>query len=351
MALFYSGRIFDGVVSALCTLLLWLVLEQLIQFGSFGRLFALTGFCFVLIVFSSVATAYGAYIAPVENKRTPGLLITFALAVLVILSLFGNMSKVYTAAAIFSTLCSLITAFCLKPVKGADFYFLFKPKKGEGFHLFSNAIKEMSASVSEDQKKKANKIFFQVYGWYFALGMIAALTAPDDILSSYPFLAEYFVDPIAILTESFLDIPKWAAYSRFPEVTRFTFALLAFAFPATVVLYCYKGSSVAKKQKIQKQGFEFTPTWKVYFGMIIFCLLPLFTTFFPAFLIDSYATDFNKKGLFSLMVNFAETSRLGLGIVSFVLLSAASFFLCLCLCLVLFSFLTMLFLKKAPDKI
>ena len=107
------------------------------------------------------------------------------------------MSRIYVIAGIISILCSLITAFRLKPLKGDDFYFLLQPKKGESLHFLSNPIKdlikEMNASIPEDQKKKANKIFFQAYGWYFALGMIAALTAPDDILSSYPFLAEYIV--------------------------------------------------------------------------------------------------------------------------------------------------------------
>jgi hypothetical protein len=56
------------------------------------------------------------------------------------------------------------------------------------------------------------------------------LTTPDDLLTSFPFLADYFVDPISSFVSFFVPIQRWANLSDFPEVTRLTLALLCLTY-------------------------------------------------------------------------------------------------------------------------
>jgi hypothetical protein len=76
-------------------------------------------------MFSFCVTAYGANVAPSENKRIPGLVITLLFVVLAgqgVLDKLLNLGN--PVAIIFNVivvLTSLATALRLKPIKGADF--------------------------------------------------------------------------------------------------------------------------------------------------------------------------------------------------------------------------------------
>lgn len=343
-------------MGALCsvsgTFLFLPVLLELTELGS--PLFDSGKLCFWLIVFSCVATAYGAYIAPWKNKRIPGFIITFAIAVLFALTLLGDVSRMYVIVGIISILCSFLTAFCLKPV--SDESHLFSQPGSCWWRHYKNPRyyrqfpENQQKAIPENQQKAINKKSSQVYGWYLALGVIVALFTPEDILSSYPFLAEYFVDPIAMLPQSFLDIPKWAAYSRFPEVTRFTFALLVFVFPATVVFYCreIREDQDPRLKSPHKWHYLFLKIIAVYPAMLLMI-------FFPALWINHYATGFEEVTrsdiLFSFMIEFAETSRLGLAFVLPLMLSVLSFFLCFALFFIPKAYLEALVSEKASNKI
>jgi hypothetical protein len=77
------------------------------------------------VAFGFSTTAYGAHIAPSENKKIPGLIMTFLLALLFFSRLperFLDPPEVLAIIfSVLSVLTSLITAFRLKPVKGAEF--------------------------------------------------------------------------------------------------------------------------------------------------------------------------------------------------------------------------------------
>ena len=96
--------------------------------------------------------------------------------------------------------------------------------------------------------------FLHAYGWYFALLFVVALFAPKDILSSYPILKNYFVDPVSSRVTFWLPIHKFSAISDFPEVTLLVFSLLIMFFPVATAIYVYK---LSKKDQAFHYGLIF----------------------------------------------------------------------------------------------
>jgi hypothetical protein len=175
------------------------------------------------------------------------------------------------------------------------------------FESISEAAEEAAEGLRWKNIKREHLMYLRVYGWFFAMALIVALLVPDNILTSYPFLEDYFVTPIASLTAPFLAIQEWAKISKFPEVTRFTFAILWITLPITLI-HQYR---VWPSLKPISRG-------QLWFALLIGYLLVPFLLFLPKVFIVMYTTIPVPKsylGLFARKaIAFAATSRFGLGL-------------------------------------
>ncbi|MDR1276244.1 MAG: hypothetical protein LBL72_07695 [Candidatus Accumulibacter sp.] len=175
-------------------------------------------------------------------------------------------------------------------------------------------LDDVQEALRWENIKKSHLAYLRAYGWYFALSLVAALIAPDDILASFPFLADYFVDPVSSSVSFLVPIQRWAELSKFPEVTRLTLALLCVTYPIVTLHYFFLYQ--APKQ-LKSRG-------AVLFSL---CLVVPIAFLIPWFLIFNY-TDHSYRGSGAFVLRqmgaFAMTSRLGLGLVAPLLLSVSS---------------------------
>lgn len=205
-----------------------------------GLIFSLT----LPLAFGFCSTQYGAHIAPSENKRIPGLVITLALGILIgsnfdylvnLLNIFGRTIAIMVCIA--PVLTSFVTAFFLKPVKGAaDFdEDTDSPNKqspdgtkapGSPHDLLKSADHDARVPKEKQSAANATKDIFQskwvgwlgfipfglaVGGVIFRLGLKLAATFQRFLNAFYPDWVEGAFSLTMAYAVYFLHSSRWSA--------------------------------------------------------------------------------------------------------------------------------------------
>ena len=127
--------------------------------------------------------------------------------------------------------------------------------------------------------KKASRGFVHTW-WCLILSFTVALIAPEDILSSFPFLADYFVNPVSSLVSFVFSIQLWAAFSGFPEVTSLVFAML-YVMLSIESIHCLLVAELPR--------YVHTEHWSwLLFGLIVSYLATLIGIFIPEISLLNY---------------------------------------------------------------
>lgn len=139
-----------------------------------------------------------------------------------------------------------------------------------------------------------------IFAFSILLGTTVALLAPVSVLTDSPMLSS-FTDFVASIIPG---IDRLAKVSSFPEVTRFTSAVLWASVPAQALLCFYPGVFVPRLDLVKK---------KKIFSAIAWLSLPLLVLM-PAFIPEPKLENFARTTLYHMGLRSVSEDRLWLGI-------------------------------------
>lgn len=145
------------------------------------------------------------------------------------------------------------------------------------------------------------------------LGVLVALFASPTVLTDSPALST-FTDFMASLVPG---IDRLAKVSSFPEVTRFTSAVLWASVPVQALLCFYPGVFVTRFDLLRK---------KKTFGVIAWMTCPLLIAM-PAFIPEPKLENFARTTLYNMALRSVSEDRLWLGVLGGVVAISTAFFI------------------------
>lgn len=150
-----------------------------------------------------------------------------------------------------------------------------------------------------------------IFAFSILLGTTVALLAPVSVLTDSPMLSR-FTDFMASIVPG---INKIAKVSHFPEVTRFTSAVLWASVPVQTLLCMYPSVFVPRLDLVRKHKLVLAIGW------IVIPLISLYPAYMPEIQVDRLS----RSSLFYVGIRHASESRAWLGIIGGIVAYAAAF--------------------------
>ncbi len=144
------------------------------------------------------------------------------------------------------------------------------------------------------------------------LGVVLALFSSPTVLTDSPMLSG-FTDFVASIIPG---IDRLAKVSSFPEVTRFTSAVLWASVPVQALLCFYPGVFVTRLDLLRK---------KKMFGIIAWIACPLLIAM-PAFIPEPKLENFARTTLYNMALRNVSEDRLWLGALGGAVAFSVAFF-------------------------